>query len=251
MLREVAEYPNSFSPLGPGDELIDTGRFVLRMDAMASANTVQRQRLQADEVDGAIDEVRRLLRERGRVRTQWEVGSAAQPPDLVERLLARGLVRDEDPHAVAVALTRAPPPPPADAVARRVETFEEYVRANQVQWEAFGGDTDQVAEREAMLEHYWETSPNVMHAVWLDGELVSAGTCAPTEHGLLLFGGATLPSARGRGAYRALIAARWEFAVERGTPALLTQAGAMSYPILTKLGFEAVGHVDMLVDEFG
>ena len=36
--------------------------------------------------------------------------------------------------------------------------------------------------------------------------------------GLLLFGGATLPSARGRGAYRALVAARAREAAARGTP---------------------------------
>jgi len=39
--------------------------------------------------------------------------------------------------------------------------------------------------------------------------------------------------ARGRGAYRALVAARWADAVERGTPALVTQAGAMSKPMLS------------------
>jgi hypothetical protein len=31
----------------------------------------------------------------------------------------------------------------------------------------------------------------------------------------------------------------------------MTQAGAMSRPILERLGFEPVGHVHMLLDEFG
>ena len=90
-----------------------------------------------------------------------------------------------------------------------------------------------------------------MHAVWLDGELVGAGSCAPTTHGVVLFGGATVAPARGRGAYRALIRARWCEAVGLGVPALLTQAGAMSAQILERLGFERVGAVDLLVDEFG
>jgi hypothetical protein len=60
-----------------------------------------------------------------------------------------------------------------------------------------------------------------------------------------------VPQARGRGAYRALIHARWTKAITLGTPTLLTQAGAMSSPILHRLGFEAVGHVHMLLDEFG
>ena len=89
------------------------------------------------------------------------------------------------------------------------------------------------------------------HAVWLDGEIVSTGTAAPTDHGLLLYGGATKKSARGRGAYRALIRARWDDAVALGTPALITQGGSMSRPILERLGFERVGEVHMLLDKFG
>jgi GNAT superfamily N-acetyltransferase len=89
-----------------------------------------------------------------------------------------------------------------------------------------------------------------MHAVWLEGELVSAGTSAPTLHGLLLYGGATLPHARGRGAYRALLRARWDEAVAQGAPTLITQGGSMSRPILERLGFEPIGHVHMLLDDF-
>jgi hypothetical protein len=88
-----------------------------------------------------------------------------------------------------------------------------------------------------------------MHAVWIGGEIVCAGTSAPTEHGLLLYGGATHPNARGRGAYRALIRARWDEAVARGTPALITQGGSMSLPILRQLGFHEVGHVHSLIDD--
>ena len=58
----------------------------------------------------------------------------------------------------------------------------------------------------------------------IDGEPVAHARAFPGPRGLLLDGGATLPSARGRGAYRALIAARWDEAVARGTPALVVQA---------------------------
>jgi predicted acetyltransferase len=53
-------------------------------------------------------------------------------------------------------------------------------------------------------------------------------------------GGAVLPEARGRGAYRALVRARWDDAVARGTPALTVGAGPMSEPILRRLGFEQI-----------
>jgi hypothetical protein len=251
VLREIAEYPNSFGPLGPNDERIETDRYTLCMGPGKTWNTVQRQRLDADDVDAAIEEIRSLLRERGRGTTQWEVGSSATPPDLVERLLERGLVRDKEPYAVALVLTHAPPPPPPELRARVVETFEDYAAANAVQWEAFEMTEAEIEESRAQLSERWRTRINVMHGVWLDGEVVCAGTAAPTEHGLLLYGGATLRRARGRGAYRALLRARWDDAFSRGTPALITQCGSMSRPILERAGFERVGEVHMLRDDFG
>jgi hypothetical protein len=251
VLREIAEYPNSFGPLGPDDERIETDRYTLCMAAARTWNTVQRQRFSTQEVDDVLEEVRSLLRARGRFKTQWEVGSSAEPPNLVDLLLARGLLCDKDPYAVALVLTEAPPPPARGVVARRVETFEEFAAANKVQWQAFEMPEDEVAEAHALLPQRWREAPSIMHAAWLEGELVCAGTCAPTPHGLLLYGGATVSRARGRGTYRALLRARWNEAVACGTPALITQGGSMSRPILERLGFEPVGHVHMLLDEFG
>jgi hypothetical protein len=249
VLREIAEYPNSFGPLGPRDERIETDGYTLWMGTGAKWNTVQQQRFELEELDDVLAEVRATLRERGRTHTQWEVGSSA-PEGLVDALLARGLVRDQEPYAVALVLTHEPPEVAAGLAARRVETFEEYAEANAVQWEAFDMPAAEVAENRELLPQRYRETVNLMHAVWLDGELVCAGTSAPTEHGLLLYGGATRPHARGRGAYRALIRARWDDAVALGTPALITQGGSMSRPILERLGFERVGDVHMLVDDF-
>jgi hypothetical protein len=250
VLREVAEYPNSFGPLGPADERIETGRYTLCMGRGATWNTVQRQRFPLDELDDVLAEVRARLRERGRTKTQWEVGSSA-PDGLVDALLERGLVRDKEPYAVALVLTREPEPPPADVDAHRVETFAEYAAGTEVQWRAFEMTQDEIDELRAQLPKMWEETVNVMHVALLDGRVVSAGTAAPTEHGLLLYGGATLLEARGRGAYRGVLRARWQEAVARGTPALITQGGSMSRPILERLGFERVGEVHMLLDDFG
>jgi hypothetical protein len=151
MLREVAEYPNSFVPLGPRDERVETSRFTLCMAAGRRSNTVQRQRFGRDEVDEVLAEVRRLLRERGRSSTQWEIGTEAQPPGLVGLLLDRGLLYDREPLAIALVLRQEPPPPPKGIVARRVETFEEFVSANEVQWEAFETPAAEVTELRGML----------------------------------------------------------------------------------------------------
>ena len=250
MLREVAEYPNSFGPLSPGAERVETSRYTLCMGVGSTWNTVQRQRFELDELDDVLAEVRSHLRERGRTRTQWEIGSKA-PAGLVDALLERDLVRDGDGYAVALVLTREPPKAAAELVARRIERLEEYAAANEVQWAAFESPAAEIAEGRAKLEQRYRETVNVMHGVWLDGELVCAGTATPSEHGLLLYGGATLPQARGRGAYRALIRARWDEAVARDTPALITQGGTMSRPILERLGFERVGEVHMLLDDFG
>jgi hypothetical protein len=249
-VREAAEYPNSFIPLGPGDERIETERFTLCMGAPPHWNTVQRQRFSQDEVDEVLEEVRQLLRERGRTRTQWEIGSEARPSNLVELLLYRGLIRDSEPSATAMRLSAEPPPPAYGLRVARVETFEDYVAATEVQFEAFGTPPELLEEQRAWVRETWHSDARLMHAVWLGGELVGAGTCAPTPHGLALFGGATRRRARGHGAYRALISGRWAEARARELPALLTQAGAMSRPILERIGFEAIGHIDMLLDEF-
>ena len=92
---------------------------------------------------------------------------------------------------------------------------------------------------------------NLIYLAYVDGRPVARGSAAFGERGVTLFGGSTLPEARGRGAYRAVVAARWEDAVARGTPLLVTQAGPMSRPILGRLGFREVCEIRILVDRFG
>ena len=244
VLREIAEYPNSFGPLAPGDERIETGRYTLCVGAGATWNTLQRQRFPLEEVDEVLAEVREALRSRGRTQTQWEIGSSA-PPGLVEALIERVLVPDKYHYAVALVLTREPPAIPPAFTARHVETLEELEASARVQWEAFEATPREVEEARRLLPERFRDSPHLRHSVWLDDEIVCTGTATPTEHGLFLYGGATLARARGRGAYRALIRARWDDAVARGTPALITQGGSMSRPILERLGFERVGEVHM------
>ena len=249
MLREVAEYPNCFGPLGPNSERIETPRYTLCLGPGSTWNTVQRQRFPLDELDEVLEEVRAELRGRGRTQTQWEVGSSA-PTGLVEALLERGVQPDKDPYAVALVLTAEPPAMADGFSARRVETLDELEAASEVQWEAFGAPPEEIEEARSLLPKLIGESTTIRHAVRLDGELVCTGTASPTEHGLLLYGGATKESARGRGAYRALIRARWDDAVALGTPALITQGGSMSRPILERLGFDRVGEVHMLLDDF-
>ncbi len=120
--------------------------------------------------------MRAALLVRGRTRTQWEVGTSA-PAGLVDALPTRGLTHDTDPHAVALVLTEEPPPVGAGLVAHRVETFAEHERANAVQWATFEMPVNELAEARALLPERWRETVNLMHAVWLDDELVCAATC--------------------------------------------------------------------------
>jgi GNAT superfamily N-acetyltransferase len=253
VIRELAENPNVHQPLSPGRELhVDArGRFAIYLSpgTVPEAATVQRVRLAADAVEQALSEIRALLRARRREGAEWELGESSTPADLVERLLALGLLRiDADPVTIGMTLRSRPVwEPPPGVTARRVADVGELVRAREVQHEAFG-DARPVDVRQAERDFAREGIDGSTFLAWVDGEPVAAGYAAYTEHGLILFGGATLPAARGRGAYRALVVARADEAASRGTPALVTHAGRMSRPILERLGFEPVARIDRLID---
>lgn len=253
MIRELAENANTHTPLGPDEERIVTDRYVvwLGRGAAPAWNVVQRLRLGEGSVEDAVDEVHDLLRARGRTACTWEVADSATPPDLVERLLALGLRPDAEPYAVGMVLRRPPlGGRPEGVEVRAAATRAEVVAGVRIAGEAFGmapGDVEETAAR-AAADPVDPTS--VTYLAYLAGEPAARATAISTEHGVLLFGGATLAGARGRGLYRALVWARWEDAVARGTPVLVTHAGAMSRPILERLGFEQVCGIHVLLDDF-
>jgi GNAT superfamily N-acetyltransferase len=84
----------------------------------------------------------------------------------------------------------------------------------------------------------------------IDGVPVGTARAHFLDAGINLNGAAVLPAARGRGVYRALVAARWREGVARATPAATVQAGAMSRRILATLGFMTVAEVTVLSDRF-
>jgi hypothetical protein len=246
MLLELAENPNTYTPLGPDAERVVTDRYVLWMGRGETWNVAQRFRFAAEELAEVRAEIHAHVRAEGRSSCTWEVGSHAEPADLVERLLALGLV-DDEPTALAVGMVLTEPPA-GPAVAgvdvRRAETDDEYLAAEQIAAVAFG-------EPEPVKLTRKPDPRNVVYVAYRDDEPVARASASFSEHGVSLFGGATLPEARGHGAYRALVQARWDDAVARGTPALVTQASPMSRPILARLGFHEVCEIRILRDRFG
>jgi GNAT superfamily N-acetyltransferase len=242
---ELAENANTYTPLLKGDERIVTDRYVLWLGSSdhPSWNVAQRFRLLAGDLDAVRGEIHESLALRGRRACTWEIGSSATPPDLVERLLGLGLVDDDEPLAVGMALTEPlrDPPPPGIEVRRSASMADERTAA-EIAAVCFGAAA---SPREPDASGAFVT-----YLAYLDGVPVARATGAFSDHGVTLFGGATLPDARGRGAYRALVHARFEDAVARGTPVAVTQAGRQSRPILGRLGFREVCTIRILVDRF-
>jgi GNAT superfamily N-acetyltransferase len=240
VILEVAENANTYTPLGADDERIVTERYVLWLGPRDGPpwNVAQRFRLQADEVEPVRAEIHSHLRRRGRTACSWEVGSHATPADLVERLHALGL--EDQELAIGMVLTEPPAQSAPGVEVRRAETPDQLLAAARIAAIAFGGPVPSEAPA--------PDPNNVVYVAYADGEPVARASASFSEHGVTLFGGATLPEARGRGAYRALVGARWEDAVARGTPALITQAGPMSRPILARLGFREVCEIRILLD---
>jgi hypothetical protein len=170
-------------------------------------------------------------------RCSWWLTERSTPDDVEEQLLAAGLTRHEEDYLHAAMLLTSEPPAVPGVEARQVETLAEFADARGVAQEAFG-NIPQQTEEEIAAE--WEHAVDPTFAAWIDGRIASVGRITFTRVGGYLTGGSTAPWARGRGAYRAVVRARWDAAVERGTPALGVGAGPMSRPILEQLGFEQV-----------
>jgi hypothetical protein len=255
VILELAENANAHVALAPGEERLVDPRFVIWLGRSPGPwfNVVQRLRLDEDGVEGALADVRALLAARGRTASSWEVAGSATPAGLAERLEELGLLPVEE--AVGMVLDEPPegPPDPPGVEARRVRTLEEAVEAERIACEAFEMPAGVLEERlegaaEALAA---EGERSSTFLAFVDGRPVARATSSYTPHGVLLFGGATRADARGRGAYRALVRARWEDAVARGTPVLVTHAGPMSQPILRRLGFREVARLAILRDDFG
>ena len=243
-ILEVTENANTYTPLAPGDERIVSAGWVLWMGRGDEPgwNVAQRLRLDPDEIEAARAEIHLVLRARGRTACTWEVGSSAMPADLVERLVALGLVELEDEFAVGMALTEPMAAPSEEIEVRRAASQADEEVAAEIAAVVFGGGR--------VARAFDPDSDVVSYLAYLQGRPVGRATGSFSEHGVSLFGGAVLPEGRGCGVYRALVQARVQDAWERGTPAAFTQGGRLSRPILRRLGFRETCEIRMLLDAF-
>lgn len=177
---------------------------------------------------------------------EWKTRGHDSPDDLAERLVAAGLhaepmetVMVGEAAALAVRVEI-----PAEVTVRRLQIsdasfVEDVRRMGAMLVAAFGGGPsgDELIARMQRPGNHSE--------LWIaevDGEVVCAGRLevVPGTDFAGLWGGATIEAWRGRGIYRALVAARACSALDRGVRFLQSDCTEMSRPILERSGLERV-----------
>ena len=175
-----------------------------------------------------------------RQEVEWKHFAHDAPADLRSRLAAAGFV-PEEPEALLTLDLEAARPWADDDARHDVRTFglegvEDTATVMAAVWPG------EVAAFRARFANEFEAAPERtrFYVAYADGHPAAAAwtqVSGPRTPFLGLWGGATLPEHRGRGFYRALVAARVRAARAGGYRYATVDAGPMSAPILERLGF--------------
>jgi GNAT superfamily N-acetyltransferase len=195
----------------------------------------------------AVDAVLAQARAFGLPELRWEV-RLADPAGLAAELTARGArlavtldVLASDLRGGAPAL----PPPAVDVTIRWATDFETAQDGAAIGVTGFGGTLPPDERIEANAARDAASVPagdGGMLVAYADGLPAGSGGVVMADGVARLWGGAVVPSARGKGVYRAVLGARLSYAVTHGaTMALVKGNVATSGPILRKAGFAAFG----------
>lgn len=201
---------------------------------------------EGDAVDSLVEATVAHFRDDTDVASfEWKTRGHDLPADLGERLEAHGLVPEprETVMVGEAALLAVDVEVPPGVVVRRIKpgpgAAAEVARMLEAQESVFGTGRgpsvdSSLAELEAGSSELWIAE--------VDGRVVSGGRLTPVVGTAFagIWGGSTLPELRGRGIYRALVAARARSALERGIRLIHSDCTDMSRPILERSGLVAV-----------
>jgi hypothetical protein len=199
--------------------------------------------LPPDSADAAIAAEVEHHRRLG-VGFEWKVYSHDRPADLRERLARQGFEVGPTEAVLVYDLGR-----PAEWIGdanegvtvARVDTpelLEAFRRTAEAVFEKdYALTTGQLAAAMAA-----GSTQHVGYVAFVDGVPASVGRLSthPASAFGGLYGGGTVPAHRGRGVYRAVVAARARDAIAAGARYLIVDALPTSRPILERLGFERV-----------
>jgi hypothetical protein len=195
-----------------------------------------------------IAEVRNRVRDAGRPVLRWWVNDRTAPADTAEVLQQHGFELIETVEVLAVELIdpdqlTAALQVPEDVIARPANDAESIYLAGQIGSKVFNEAPPTPAQLAEDNEHLAQESPPTRRYVaYLENQPVGSAGYTLVDDVLRLWGGGVLPEARGRGAYRALLAARCLDGIRRGaTLALVKGRTETSAPVLRRAGFASYG----------
>jgi GNAT superfamily N-acetyltransferase len=174
---------------------------------------------------------------------EWKVRAHDLPVELPERLVAAGFVPQAPStvllgHASEVA---AEPVLPGGVVLRRVSEDADLRRIAGQQTAVWGFDCSWVAADLAARVAAGPDQITILAAEAGDEFVCTAWSIYHAGTGFVaLLGGTTVPDWRGRGLYRAMLAARGREAAARGFRLLHVDASPHSAPILRRCGFHEI-----------
>jgi hypothetical protein len=226
--------------LQPEGTILESAGPVTRLRAAdGSHHTVIFSCLTPDSADAAIEHEIQHHRALG-VPFEWKLYAHDTPPDLLARLRSRGFEIGEQEAVLVYDLTQRPPwlDDAGQHAVRRIETLDDVELFRRAAERIFDKDYTFTATELGTAVR----AGSKLHTGYLafDGaEVVSIGRLYTHPDSLFagLYGGGTLPTHRGRGLYRAVVAARAREALAQGARYLQVDALPTSRPILRRLGF--------------
>ena len=207
------------------------------------ANLVGMADIAPDEVDATLKMVRNRY-SRGRKAYGWVTGPLTRPNDLGARLVASGLVKEDE--MAGMVLTDLAVPIGVDAkIEIREATLHDAQAASGMMARAYDMPEEVARFFNVLLAMTDSKVKNRGYFAYVDGGIEPVGwsylVYLPDSPIVLLGGAATVPEHRGRGIYSALVAKRLADARADGRSAAVIQAvRSTSAPIAAKLGFREV-----------
>ena len=236
----LAQLDRERRTLGRDDEVIEILHAVTRLRPSDGAyHDVVYSSLTSDSADAVIREQIAHYRALG-TKFEWCAYSHDRPPDLLDRLKRHGFTIGPTEAVVVLDLAEAPPwldeLPACEIVPvqtpRHVRLFREA--AGEIFDKDYGTTAGQLqrAIDAGSRQH-------VAYLAMVDGVAAGVGRLYTHPDSAFggLFGGGTRAAFRGRGLYRALVAARGRDARAAGARYLIVDALPTSHPILQRLGF--------------
>ena len=215
---------------------------------IARVNSATAARFEPASADARIDDVVEWF-ERRRVPFVWRLGPTDRPPDLQDRLLAKGFALDPDELlGMAASLVDLPsielPDGAVIELVRDSTAFREWL---DVMVAGFGMPP-QIGDAFVAFGTlgFGDEQPTRAILARLDGRAVATALGVFAGDGIVIANVTTLPGERGRGLGRAVTLAAMRVGADAGARLAVLQSTDMGHGVYRRLGFEDFGRYRVL-----